>query len=176
MKILVVEDSLYKLAEEETILRRLGLNEYICCSCVMDAMKQIANGDIDLMIVDLGLPLQSNELVENSLEGMLMLQRLAYQDVLVPTLVYSTTDIPKEAIKELAEFDFPFLGQARDRITLKVLLQKYLENLQKADDDKIAQSEENKTVGAIMPWNDEPNLTIKDKLPSIRKRGNPRLR
>lgn len=105
-----------------------------------------------------------------------MLQRLAYQDVLVPTLVYSTTDIPKEAIKELAEFDFPFLGQARDRITLKVLLQKYLENLQKADDDKIAQSEENKTVGAIMPWNDEPNLTIKDKLPSIRKRGNPRLR
>lgn len=176
MKVLIVEDSLYKLDEEERVLRRLGLNEYICCSCVMDATEQIVKSDIDLIVADLGLPLRSKEMVMNPLEGMLMLHTLAYKDVLIPTVVYSTTDIPEEAIRELEEFDFPFLGQAKDIITLRVLIQKYLEQLKMESERKATVREDAQRVGTIKPWDVSPHQTIKDKIPISRKRRWPKLK
>lgn len=69
----------------------------------MEATEQILKGNIGLIVADLGLPLRSKEMVMKPLEGTLMLQTLAYKDVLIPTVVYSTTNIPEEDIRE---FDF----------------------------------------------------------------------
>lgn len=149
MKVLIVEDSSYKLNEAKIVLSLFGINECEVASSISEALYMIYNGSFDLLIADLGLPTYPNEMVKNPLEGILMLQSLAHKDILVPTIVFSTTDIPEEDTRELEEFDFPFIGQARDTQTLRNLIQIHLED-SRNNANKYCKSMI--TVGQIHPW------------------------
>lgn len=126
MKILIIDDNEYKINEAAYALKELGITSYDAAACVTDAYVKVRKEKYDLIISDLGLPRHPNAEVENSLVGIEMLTIFAYKNILIPTIVYSTTEIPEEDIDYLKELDFPYLGQARDISSLMDILSSYL--------------------------------------------------
>lgn len=129
MKALIVDDMKYKQDEVIYALKQKGIENYEIAESVRDALLLLKQNKFDIMITDLGLPRIKGEYVDNPLEGLEMLNGLSYRKILVPTIIYSTTDIPSDDLIDLREvFEYPFLGQARDIETLELLLQIVIDN------------------------------------------------
>lgn len=129
MKVLIVDDMKYKQDEIIYALKQKGIEDYEIAESVRDALLLLKQNKFDIIITDLGLPRIKGEYVDNPLEGLEMLEGLSYRKILVPTIIYSTTDIPSDDLIDLREvFEFPYLGQARDIETLELLLQIVIDN------------------------------------------------
>lgn len=129
MKVLIIDDMKYKQDEVIYALRQKGIENYEIAESVRDALLLLKQNKFDIIITDLGLPRLKGEFVSNSLEGMDMLMELSYRKILIPAIVYSTTNIPSEDLRDLREvFEYPYLGQASDIETLELLLQIVIDN------------------------------------------------
>lgn len=134
MKVLIVDDMGYKQNEVIQCLNSKGITDYEVTSCTREAITTIINyknnaNEFDLIITDLGLPIFDDEPVNDSIEGYYMLLELAYRDIFIPAVVYSTTEVPQEELIDLREvLEYPYLGQARDIETLMLLLQIFLDD------------------------------------------------
>jgi len=126
MKVLIIDDSEYKVNEVIQVLKELNIDDYDIASCITDAYLKISQEKYDILISDLGLPRRKGEFVENSLEGLEFLTILAYRNINIPTIVYSTTEIPQDSIDYIKELDYPYLEQAKDIFSLMEALTNYL--------------------------------------------------
>ena len=97
-KILIVEDQpelkvemLLKLLESDKIKF-----EYEIVKSVTSAKRYLHKraNEVDVIIMDLGLPIFDGELVTNLLEGVHLIYDLEDFDVKVPVVINSTTSIP----------------------------------------------------------------------------------
>lgn len=127
MKVLIVEDNFKKVADVKEILHYSGINDWVVVGRVVEAFDKLFSDKFDLIITDLGIPRFPDEGVVDTWEGLLMLFDLVYEGIFVPTIIYSTTDIPKERMDLLLEEEYPCLGQAYDSDALCALIQNYLE-------------------------------------------------
>ncbi len=126
VKALIIDDSEYKINEVKQVLNELKINDYDTASCITDAYLKIRQEKYDFLISDLGLPRRKGEFVENPLEGLEFLTILINKNINIPTIVFSTTEIPQDSIDYLKETDFHYLGQATDMISLMEELANYL--------------------------------------------------
>lgn len=129
MKVLIVDDMEYKQREASFILKEFGITDYDIVTSVVEAFSKTKEQHYDFMISDLGLPRFLDENVENRLEGLLMLYDLAYEEIFIPTIIYSTTNVPKEKIAYLEDLEYPFIGQAQSMSELDTLIKEYLKSL-----------------------------------------------
>lgn len=97
-KLLIVEDQ--PELKVEMLLRLLETNqikfEYEIVNSVTSAklyLHKRAN-EVDIIIMDLGLPTFDGEMVTNLLEGVNLIYDLEDFDIKVPVVINSTTDIP----------------------------------------------------------------------------------
>lgn len=128
MKVLVVDDSLYKIGEVEIVLKHFGISDYEAVESTTECLLKTSQNDYDLLISDLGLPLRKGEEVQNSIEGLCMLEMLAFRGVLIPTIINSTTLVNEEDLELLTESKFPWLGQATNITELESLIKSFLNN------------------------------------------------
>lgn len=130
MRVLIVDDMKYKQDEVIYALKQKGLEDYEIAESVSDALRYLKQNKFDVMITDLGLPRFKGGFVDNPLEGLDMLMELSYRKIMyVPTIIYSTTNVPREDLMDLRDvFEYPYLGQARDIETLMLLLQIHIDN------------------------------------------------
>ena len=97
-KILIVEDQ--PELKVEMLLRLLETNkikfEYEIVNSVTSAKRYLHKraNEVDVIIMDLGLPTFDGELVTNLLEGVRLIYDLEDFDVKVPVVINSTTSIP----------------------------------------------------------------------------------
>ena len=81
------------------------------------------------MITDLGIPrFIDNPIVEDVREGLKMMYDLAYEDIKIPTIIYSKTEIYDEQVEYLEEIEYPFLGQARSVESLEKMIKNFAFN------------------------------------------------
>lgn len=129
MKVLIVEDSKIKRDNIIRLLEMNGINNYVTETFVCNVLAKIQNMKIDLIITDLGLPrFIDNPIVENPKEGLYMLYDLSYDEINIPTIIYSETELYDGQIQELQDIKYPYLGQAKNQKELEEILQKYLLN------------------------------------------------
>lgn len=106
MHILFVDD-LPSLKVEPTIwqLKYKGIDfTYdIVKSCSKASRYVRSNSNIDLIVVDLGLPIFDNEPVTNPAEGLILIKDIVRKFTSIPIIINSTTEIPNE------EFELQFL-------------------------------------------------------------------
>lgn len=129
MRALIVDDMKYKQEEVIYALKKLGITEYEIAESIKDALVLLSQNRFNIIINDLGLPRIKGEDITDSLEGLNMLIGLSCRKIFIPTIIYSTTNIPSSDLNDLRYvYEYPFLGQASDIDTLALLLQIYLEN------------------------------------------------
>lgn len=100
MNILFVDD-IPDLKVNPTIeyLKKESLDfSYKIVKSVATASLYITNhlNEIDLAIIDLGLPMLDGAHRYNSLDGLVILDKILSQNVNIPTIINSTTEIPDE--------------------------------------------------------------------------------
>lgn len=140
MEVLIIDDLEYKQEQASNILKEFDIKDIRTAGCIQSALINICQRKPDLIISDLGLPRFEGEFVESSLSGMTMLIELAYRKVQIPTIIYSSTDIPQNDLDELKELDYPMLGQAKHNSELHSLLEEYLRNLDINKNDKVVRN------------------------------------
>ncbi len=97
-KILIVEDQ--PELKVEMLLRLLEKDkikfEYEIVKSITSAKRYLHKraNEVDVIIMDLGLPIFDGELVTNLLEGVHLIYDLEDFDVKVPVVINSTTEIP----------------------------------------------------------------------------------
>lgn len=130
MKVLIVDDMEYKQKEAIQILESFNIANYEIANCYREAMLKLRQDNFNLLILDLGFPIFSKEEVRSSLEGLNTMEELAYRDINIATIVYSTTSMPAERVKDLTtDLEYPFIGQAQSMSELDTLIKKYLKSL-----------------------------------------------
>ncbi len=129
MRALIVDDMKYKQEEVIYALKKLDITDYEITESIKDTLSLLKQKRFDIIITDLGLPRIKGEDITDSLEGLNMLIGLYCRKIFIPTIIYSTTNIPSSDLTDLRYvYEYPFLGQATDIDTLILLLQIYLEN------------------------------------------------
>lgn len=131
MKVLIIDDMEYKTNEVLQVLKSLNIVEFDTAKSITEAYLKVYKGKYDLIISDLGLPRHPNTEagISDSLAGLEMLTIFAYRGINIPTIVYSSTEIPTEDIEYLEKLEYPYIGQAKDIVSLKNILSEYLNNL-----------------------------------------------
>ncbi len=129
MRALIVDDMKYKQEEVIYALKKLGITDYEIAESIQEALVFLKQNKFDIIITDLGLPRIKGEDISDSLEGLNILIGLTCRKIFIPTIIYSTTNIPSSDLTDLRYvYEYPFLGQATNIDTLTLLLQIYLEN------------------------------------------------
>jgi CheY-like chemotaxis protein len=105
MNILFIEDNPeYKIKHviEYLKTKKLDFSYKIVKSC-SSAMRYLFKhfNEIDLIILDLGLPFSDDGSEYDSLEGLFIIEELLRKNIKIPVIINSTTEIPNE--KELFE-------------------------------------------------------------------------
>lgn len=78
------------------------------------------------MITDLGISrFIDNPIVEDAREGLKMMYDLAHENIKIPTIIYSKTEIYDEQVENLKEIAYPFLGKARSFESLKKMIKNF---------------------------------------------------
>ena len=128
MKVLIIEDQDFKINEVKTLLEKYLIKDFDIAKSVNSSLKSIAKNNYDLIIVDLGLPLFDQGWVQNSVEGFIMLQSLAYKGIKIPTIIYSSTEITEEKKDTFKYLKYPYLGQAKNYFMLESILDDFIED------------------------------------------------
>ncbi|MCI9280698.1 MAG: response regulator [Bacilli bacterium] len=129
MRALIVDDMKYKQEEVIYALKKFDITDYEITESIKDTLSLLKQKRFDIIITDLGLPRIKGEDITDSLEGLNMLIGLYCRKIFIPTIIYSTTNIPSSDLTDLRYvYEYPFLGQATNIDTLTLLLQIYLEN------------------------------------------------
>lgn len=126
MKVLIIDDFDYKLNEAKYAAMEKGLLNIDIAQCAKEGIIKAKENSYDLIISDLGLPIFPKTDVENPLEGLDMLIGLAIRRIKIPTIIFSTTDIPNTSIEYLTDLEYPYLGQAKNIGDLTNLIDKFL--------------------------------------------------
>lgn len=129
MRALIVDDMKYKQEEVIYALKKLGITDYEIAESIQEALVLLKQNKFDIIITDLGLPRIKGEDISDSLEGLNILIGLTCRKIFIPTIIYSTTNIPSSDLTDLRYvYEYPFLGQATDIDTLTLLLQIHIDN------------------------------------------------
>ena len=82
----------------EHLKRRNFVFRYEIFRSVNESLRFILQNfeSIDLIILDLGLPLLSDECSYDKLNGILVIQRMCYKEINIPIIINSDTKIPNE--------------------------------------------------------------------------------
>ncbi len=129
MRALIVDDMKYKQEEVIYALKKLGITDYEIAESIQEALVFLKQNKFDIIITDLGLPRIKGEDISDSLEGLNILIGLTCRKIFIPTIIYSTTNIPSSDLTDLRYvYEYPFLGQATDIDTLTLLLQIHIDN------------------------------------------------
>lgn len=136
MKVLIVDDLFTKQIQAVKALNDFDVVDFDTAECVMEGLLNLESKDYDLIIIDMGLPIRRGEPVQNEREGFRLLQELVNEEVFVPTIVFSSTDLGQEKIDYLKEAGYPFLGQAFDDAELREHLQNFILSEKEFDQQK----------------------------------------
>lgn len=126
MRILIVEDSIYKLRTVEDILRKWKITKYEVAICLSDAVELLSYNQYSLIILDLGFCVNSKDEYRktyNARQGLELIkimrfQSRKYQRPMPAVIVYSETEISEEEKTEL-------FGKAENETELQELLDKW---------------------------------------------------
>ena len=127
MKALVVEDNLLKQGNVIRLLEKIGITDYCVEKFVAKAIEKAMHMKFDILITDLGLPrFIDHPYVEDEREGLKMMYDLGYEKIIIPTIIYSSTEIFPEQVEYLKEMEYPFLGQVEEVSELEIELRKFI--------------------------------------------------
>ncbi len=103
LKMLIVEDYPHsKVDPAVKYLDSIGLKfESTLCKNILDAQVYLKNNkaDIDILILDLGLPWSKGGFTTDLFSGLTILDELKRQEINLPTIINSDTEIPKEKME-----------------------------------------------------------------------------
>ena len=99
MKILIIEDDLKKIQEINLIMNRLNVNNYEIAHNVKNALESIYMNNFDLIITSLKIPAYRDDALVRNDMGYRMLCELAYNQVSIPTIVFSKDNLYEEQIE-----------------------------------------------------------------------------
>ena len=126
MKVLIVEDNEVKKDNIIRLLEKEGITDYKTEKFVTEVFQKVRETQFDLLITDLGIPrFVDYPIVEDAREGLKMMYDLAYDDIKIPTIVCSETEIYDEQVEYLEEMEYPFLGQSKSFESLKKMIKNF---------------------------------------------------
>ena len=126
MRVLIVEDNEAKKDNIIRLLEKEGITDYKTEKFVTRVFQKVRETQFSLLITDLGIPrFIDDPIVEDAREGLKMLYDLAYEDIKIPTIIYSKTEIYDEQVENLKEIEYPFLGQARSFESLEKIIKNF---------------------------------------------------
>lgn len=126
MKVLIVEDNEQKKDNIIRLLEKEGITDYKTEKFVCKVFRKVRFTQFNLLITDLGIPrFIDRPIVEDQREGLKMMYDLAYNDIKIPTIVYSETEIYDDQIEYLKEIEYPFLGQAKNLESLEKIIKNF---------------------------------------------------
>lgn len=129
MRVLIVEDNEAKKDNIIRLLEKEGITDYKTEKFVTKVFQKVRETQFSLLITDLGIPrFIDNPIVEDVREGLKMMYDLAYEDIKIPTIIYSKTEIYDEQVEYLEEIEYPFLGQARSVESLEKMIKNFAFN------------------------------------------------
>ena len=129
MRVLIVEDNEAKKDNIIRLLEKEGITDYKTEKFVTKVFQKVRKTQFSLLITDLGIPrFIDNPIVEDVREGLKMMYDLAYEDIKIPTIIYSKTEIYDEQVEYLEEIEYPFLGQARSVESLEKMIKNFAFN------------------------------------------------
>ncbi len=109
MRALIVDDMKYKQEEVIYALKKHRITDYEIAESIKDALVLLKENKFDIIITDLGLPRIKGEDITDSLEGLNMLIGLYCRKIFIPTIIYSTTNIPSSDLNDLRYvYEYPF--------------------------------------------------------------------
>ena len=126
MKILIIEDDLKKIQEINLIMNRLNVNNYEIAHNVKNALESIYMNNFDLIITSLKIPAYRDDALVRNDMGYRMLCELAYNQVSIPTIVFSKDNLYEEQIEYLKNLGCPFIDKTINIDELETSLDKYL--------------------------------------------------
>lgn len=126
MRVLIVEDNEEKKDNIIRLLEKEGITDYKTEKFVTKVFQKVRETQFNLLITDLGIPrFIDRAIVEDAREGLKMMYDLAYEDIKIPTIVYSETEIYDEQVEHLKEIEYPFLGQAKSFESLEKMIKNF---------------------------------------------------
>lgn len=126
MRVLIVEDNEAKKDNIIRLLEKEGITDYKTEKFVTKVFQKVRETQFNLLITDLGIPrFIDRAIVEDAREGLKMMYDLAYEDIKIPTIVYSETEIYDEQVEHLKEIEYPFLGQAKSFESLEKMIKNF---------------------------------------------------
>lgn len=126
MKVLIVEDNESKKDNIIRLLEKEGITDYKTEKFVTKVFQKVRETQFNLLITDLGIPrFMDRPIVEDAREGLKMMYDLAYEDIKIPTIVCSETEIYDDQIEYLKEIEYPFLGQAKSLESLEKIIKNF---------------------------------------------------
>lgn len=129
MRVLIVEDNEAKKDNIIRLLEKEEITDYKTEKFVTKVFQKVRETQFSLLITDLGIPrFIDNPIVEDVREGLKMMYDLAYEDIKIPTIIYSKTEIYDEQVEYLEEIEYPFLGQARSVESLEKMIKNFAFN------------------------------------------------
>lgn len=129
MRVLIVEDNEAKKDNIIRLLEKEEITDYKTEKFVTKVFQKVRETQFSLLITDLGIPrFIDNPIVEDAREGLKMMYDLAYEDIKIPTIIYSKTEIYDEQVEYLKEIEYPFLGQARSVESLEKMIKNFAFN------------------------------------------------
>lgn len=115
MKALIVEDNRRKQIDVIQLLKKYNIEELTVEKFVAQAIIEAQSTKFDILVTDLGLPRFIDlPIIEDEREGLKMLFDLERDDIKIPALIYSTTDLYEHHINYLEEIEYPIYGQAKN--------------------------------------------------------------